>query len=112
VAFHGLAASPKGSVRLEVHDQAEWVGFTVRDTGIGLDEKDMETVFEPFVQVERGYGRRVSGTGLGLSISRHLVELLGGDLRVSSMPGEGSIFTVWVPRDVDAGASRRPADEA
>ncbi len=71
--------------------------FTIRDTGIGLDPQQAETLFQPFVQADGSITRRFGGTGLGLAFSRHLVTLMGGDVRVESAPARGSTFTVRVP---------------
>jgi signal transduction histidine kinase/ligand-binding sensor domain-containing protein/DNA-binding response OmpR family regulator len=69
--------------------------FEVQDTGIGIALEDQERIFEPFVQV--GDARRQKGTGLGLAITRQFAIMLGGDVRVTSAPGEGSSFRLEIP---------------
>lgn len=87
------SASPSAAVR-----------FSVRDSGIGIAERDLETLFLPFRQIDSGLSRRHEGTGLGLSICRRLCELLGGEIRVVSEPGVGSTFTVILPLHLEATA--------
>jgi signal transduction histidine kinase len=74
-----------------------WTVFVVEDTGIGIPADKLESIFQPFTQVETGYTRTHGGTGLGLTISRRLARLMGGDLTVESREGEGSRFTLWLP---------------
>ncbi len=79
--------------------------FRVRDTGIGIAPKDMSRLFEEFVQIETPLQRKVKGTGLGLPLSRNLAIVLGGDISVESVPGQGSVFALSVPH-------RTPVDPA
>ena len=74
-----------------------WATITVQDTGVGIAPGDLERIFQPFVQVDGGYTRSHGGTGLGLTISRNLAQMMGGDITVESVFGEGSRFTVWLP---------------
>jgi len=67
---------------------------SVRDTGIGIPPEKLEAVLEPFVQADASVTRKFGGTGLGLAITRRITELLGGELRLTSILGEGSVFTI------------------
>ncbi len=83
----------EGEIRFEVGYRTEIATFTVSDTGRGIAEKDQERIFAPFERVEDP-SAPVRGTGLGLTITKHLVAMLGGDLRLESVPGQGSAFQV------------------
>jgi signal transduction histidine kinase len=93
----------RGSVTLACECAGESVRLRVRDTGVGIPDDKLETIFEPFVQVDARLTRPNEGVGLGLAISRDLARGMGGDLTVESAPGEGSEFTLALPR---GGAAR------
>jgi signal transduction histidine kinase len=79
---------------------------TVEDTGIGIPSEKLQSIFEPFYQVDAGHTREISGTGLGLAISRNLARLMGGDLTVESGLGTGSRFSLWLPGGEEDPAGR------
>jgi signal transduction histidine kinase len=71
----------------------------IADTGIGIAERDLERVFEPFSQADSGLARKHEGTGLGLPLTRALVELHGGALWLDSTPGRGTVAHVRLPAE-------------
>ena len=77
------------------------IGFQVRDSGIGIAKEKLDTLFDPFVQADGDITRRFGGTGLGLSICNEIVSEMGGEIRVSSVIGHGSLFSITLPLQVD-----------
>ena len=94
-----------GKVSIECAAEGEFVRIGVRDTGRGIPPREIERIFEPFVQVDQRQDSTVrQGVGLGLAIARELARGMGGQLEVSSRVGGGSLFTLTLPRST-AGAA-------
>jgi signal transduction histidine kinase len=90
-----------GLVRLEARRDGEFLHVVVSDTGIGMSDEQISRLFQPFTQADASTTRRFGGTGLGLVISRRLTLMLGGDIKVSSTPGSGSVFSVTLPVKIE-----------
>ncbi len=90
--------APHGEIELSATATDQDVLIRVRDTGRGIPREKLDQIFAPFVRIDTGYTRATEGTGLGLAISRDLARAMGGDLTAESTLGEGSTFTLRVPR--------------
>src|SRR3546814_6225284 len=105
IAFNLLANALKFTARGRITLAARTTGadagrrtlISVGDTGIGIEADKLDTIFESFHQADTSTTRRFGGTGLGLAICRNLARAMDGDVRVESVPGEGSPFTVDLP---------------
>jgi signal transduction histidine kinase len=109
---NAIKFTEKGSVLISVtaaRDEAVCrVRFSVRDTGIGMDEETLRRLFQPFTQADTSITRRYGGTGLGLAICKRLVELMGSSIQVRSKPEEGTEF--WFELELALAASGESAD--
>ncbi len=94
---NGIKYTDSGSVTLSAHRVGMQVFFKVKDTGIGMDAKTLNVIFERFRQADEKSVKHIGGTGLGLSISKAYATLLGGLISVESAKGSGSIFTLRIP---------------
>ncbi|ELZ1258523.1 response regulator [Vibrio fluvialis] len=87
----------QGFVDVSLVTARDRLEIEVRDSGIGIDNERIEHLFSPFIQADTSITRNYGGTGLGLAITKHLVELMGGTIKVNSKLGEGSLFTISIP---------------
>ena len=88
-------------------EPARWkLFFAVRDTGIGIAPENYDRLFKPFSQLDASITRRHTGTGLGLAISRNLVQMMGGEIRIDSSLGQGSVFSFTIPVEAVPGMAR------
>ncbi|MDD4688645.1 MAG: transporter substrate-binding domain-containing protein [Eubacteriales bacterium] len=96
----------KGEVSFDIRliakeDEKYHLSFTIKDTGIGIDEEQVKKLFVPFTQGDSSITRRFGGSGLGLSIVKNLLDMMGGQIQVFSTPGEGSTFVIHLSLMVD-----------
>ncbi len=97
--IYTLHGSITVKAREEIINENECIVINVSDTGIGIEKKNLELIFDEFRQVSEGLGRKFEGTGLGLSLCRKYMNLLGGSVSVTSKPGEGSDFRLVIPKN-------------
>jgi PAS domain S-box-containing protein len=108
---NALKFTEQGRVTLTLHIVDGAYVFDITDTGIGIAQDKLESVFEPFTQAESSTTRRFGGTGLGLTISRGFARAMGGDIVATSVMGQGTTFSCRVPLTVDAGAEWLPPEQ-
>ena len=100
---NGFKFTKNGTVTLDVKSRmdgdVDFVDFAVIDTGAGMSQEGIDKVFEEYTQAERSTAANYGGTGLGLPISKKFAVLMGGDVKVTSIEGTGSTFTLSVPRE-------------
>jgi signal transduction histidine kinase/CHASE3 domain sensor protein len=110
---NAIKFTDQGEVALTVRATATEIHLAVRDTGIGIPAHALHELFQEFHQLEAGDGRRYDGTGVGLALSRRLARALGGEIDVRSREGEGSTFTLVLPRiSSDVAIEPQPTDRA
>ncbi|MCY9665162.1 response regulator [Paenibacillus alginolyticus] len=102
ITSNAIKFTEQGTVTLHVYleqlrEEEVQIGFTVSDTGIGMDEEQLSKLFQPFVQADEVTNRKFGGTGLGLVISKNIIENMGGTIEVSSQPEHGSEFRISLP---------------
>jgi signal transduction histidine kinase len=100
-----------GTVTLKItrenREGIDWIVFDIIDTGMGIPQDSIKHLFHEFSQVDNSSTRKFGGTGLGLAISRRFCQMMGGDITVASVEGEGSVFTINMPMKVVLVSTRR-----
>lgn len=109
LASNAVKYTREGRVSLGCTVQGDDLVFRVSDSGSGIAPEHLDEIFQPFRQLDDPHTRAEGGAGIGLSVARNLTQLLGGTIDVESVPGEGSTFTVRLPR---SGPTREDAAEA
>jgi len=92
--LNAVQAMPKGGnlvLRGQNSEDGQWIQLSIQDSGIGISSEDMNKLFDPFFSTKEG------GVGLGLSITHRIIDQHHGKIEVESTPGEGTLFTVWLP---------------
>lgn len=110
ITSNAITFSKGSKIELRGLKQAEGYVIEIEDDGCGIDSSEFDTIFEAFKQIETADHRAVGGTGLGLAICRKLSQAHGGDIRVASTLGKGTIFTVSLPASAMAPGSQQRAD--
>ncbi|MFZ4520267.1 MAG: PAS domain S-box protein [Bacteroidales bacterium] len=100
---NAIKFTDQGGITIETREVVEsgkdWIVLTISDTGIGIDKKYYNLIFQEFRQVSEGFGRKYQGSGIGLSISMKIIELLNGRISIESETGKGSSFSIWLPNE-------------
>lgn len=94
---NAIKFTEQGSVTLSLAREGDYLKFQVADTGIGMNQEQVDRLFGAFEQADSSTTRKYGGTGLGLIITRRMVGMMGGEISVSSTPGEGSVFEISLP---------------
>lgn len=90
-------SNPGGSIFVNIFDKNDTVEIWVEDTGVGIEAKYLNDIFERFQQVDKSLSRNAEGSGIGLSLVKSIVEMHGGNISVESEVGKGSIFKIKLP---------------
>ena len=103
---NAIKFTDSGSIHLSVTtgETPDQIVFSIEDTGIGMNADQLNRIFQPFVQADQSTTRRFGGTGLGTGISKQIVEMMGGEMWVDSVEGEGSHFQFMIPLPVASSA--------
>ena len=98
ICANAVKFTSKGYVHLKITATDETISFAIKDSGMGIREEDIDKLFVAFVQADTHKNRNLTGTGLGLAISKNFTEMMGGHITVDSVYGEGTTFTVTIPK--------------
>ena len=94
--------SPKGGeISLTAQSIADGTSISITDSGIGIPEHELESIFKPFHRIDTGNRRSTGGVGLGLALTKEVIALHGGEINIKSTPGQGSVFTIVLPKPID-----------
>lgn len=107
---NAIKFTDEGTIGVEATPTETGLRIVVQDTGVGIAPEFRPDLFEPFKQESEGWTREFEGTGLGLTLAKHMVQLLGGSIKVESTKGEGSVFTVHLSNMTEMPTSRMGAD--
>lgn len=102
---NGIKFTESGAVTVSAVEENEFVTIAITDTGVGISEDKFDSIFESFEQAQGDIERQYGGTGLGLTITKQLIELHGGNIKVSSILGQGSTFTFTLPVSLSESSS-------
>ncbi len=102
IIHNALKYTNKGSVQIKINTKRSKknIYIYIIDTGIGIDKKNYEKIFDPFIQESIGLSRKYEGTGIGLSLSRRYIEVLGGKIKVKSKLNKGTEFLIIIPKSL------------
>jgi signal transduction histidine kinase len=100
------------SARPLEHEGVAFLRFSIKDSGIGMSSETINKLFVPFVQADEATSQKFGGTGLGLVITRRLAEAMGGSVSVESVEGQGSTFTLLMPRGMEWAETKVPAHQS
>lgn len=89
---------PNGKVRLSIKENTDFIQVVIEDTGVGIAPEHLPRIFDQFYQIDRSKRKGDKGSGLGLTIAKKIVEAHEGSIEVTSEPGKGSVFTVYLPK--------------
>lgn len=92
--------NPGGSILVSLMDKGDKVVLSVKDTGIGMEKKELKSIFKRYHQVDKSLSRNTEGSGIGLSLVKSIVELHGGKISVESTVSKGTIFNINLPVNI------------